>query len=120
MGNLGSALAGHVGFNNDSFSVVAGFDNNRAKVGSRVGHLHISHISELPEVVERTCAEIGVITVPAPAAQRNYDTLVAAGIKAVLNFAPVRLKLDPKVHTKNVDLTINLEELGYRLGMGEG
>jgi redox-sensing transcriptional repressor len=116
MGNLGSALARHVGFNNDSFTVVAGFDNDTTKVGTTVGHLVISHIDDLALVVERTAAEIGVITVPAPAAQHNYDALAAAGVRAVLNFAPVRLKLDTRVHTKNVDLSINLEELGFFLG----
>ena len=118
MGNLGSALARHVGFNNESFAVVGGFDNDRAKVGTTVGHLEVSHISELPRVVHSTGAEIGVLTVPAPAAQHNYDTLAAAGVKAVLNFAPVRLRLDPRVPTKNVDLSINLEELGFFLGNG--
>ena len=118
MGNLGSALARHVGFNNDSFAVVGGFDNDRAKVGSTVGHLRISHISELPGAVRKSGAEIGVLTVPAPAAQHNYDALAEAGVKAVLNFAPVRLTLDPRVPIKNVDLSINLEELGYLLGNG--
>lgn len=116
MGNLGSALARHVGFNNESFAVVGGFDNDQEKVGSTVGHLKISHISELPAVVESTRAEIGVLTVPAAAAQINYDALAQAGVKAVINFAPVRLTLDPRVQTKNVDLSINLEELGFFLG----
>jgi redox-sensing transcriptional repressor len=116
MGNLGSALACSVGFNNDSFAVVGGFDNDRAKVGSTVGHFVISHISELPAVVRETGAEIGVLTVPAAAAQRNYDTLTTAGIKAVLNFAPVRLEQAAEVPTKNVDLSIHLEELGFFLG----
>lgn len=118
MGNLGSALACHIGFNNESFEVVAGFDNDPAKVGSPVGHLTVNHISELPAVIRSSGAEIGVLAVPAPAAQRNYDALVAAGIRAVLNFAPVRLTLDAGVHTKNVDLTINLEELGFLLTNG--
>ena len=116
MGNLGSALARHVGFNNESFAVVGGFDNDDRKVGTSIGHLRVSHISELPEIAAQTCAEIGVLTVPAPAAQRNYDALTGAGVKAVLNFAPVRLRLDPTVPTKNVDLSINLEELGFFLG----
>ncbi len=116
MGNLGSALARHVGFNNESFAVVGGFDNDDRKVGSAIGHLRVSHISELPDIAARTCAEIGVLTVPASAAQRNYDALTGAGVKAVLNFAPVRLRLDPTVPTKNVDLSINLEELGFFLG----
>ncbi len=117
-GKIGKALASHVGFNNASFAVVGGFDNDESKVGSTVGHLVISHIFELPHLVERTGSEIGVLTVPAPAAQANYDRLAAAGVKAVLNFAPVRLRLDPQVQTKNVDLSINLEELGYFLGSG--
>lgn len=118
MGNLGSALARHVGFNNESFSVVGGFDNDPDKVGSALGHLVISHISELPVVTAETGAEIGVLTVPAPAAQPNYDALVDAGVKAVLNFAPVRLTTDPRVQTKNVDLSINLEELSFFLRDG--
>ncbi len=98
--------------------MVAGFDNDGEKVGTTVGHLQIRHISSLPDVVAETGAEIGVLTVPAPAAQHNYDSLVEAGVKAVLNFAPARLKLDPQVQTKNVDLSINLEELGYHLRNG--
>ena len=120
MGNLGSALARHVGFNNDSFAVVAGFDNDLRKVGSSIGHLRVAHISELPVVAAETRAEIGVLTVPAPAAQHNYDELTAAGVKAVLNFAPARLRLDPRVPTKNVDLSVNLEELGFFLGNNGG
>ncbi len=100
--------------------MVAGFDKDPAKVGTRIGDLTVLHISDLAPVVRETGAEIGVLAVPATAAQRNYDALVAAGVKAVLNFAPVRLKLDPRVHTKNVDLTINLEELGYFLSNSGG
>ena len=57
------------------------FDNDAEKVGTEVGHLRVAHISELPRVVREQCAEIGVLTVPAPAAQHNYDTLAAAGVK---------------------------------------
>ena len=65
--------------------------------------------------VAETGAEIAILTVPAEAAQENYDALVAAGVKAVLNFAPVQLELDPRVRVKTVDLLIFLEELAYFL-----
>lgn len=117
MGNLGSALASSVGFNSGCFRVVAGIDNDPRKVGRRIGDVEVHPPGDLAAVVERTAAAIGVLTVPPPAAQTNYDALVAAGIRSVLNFVPVQLDLDPAVRTKSVDLRIDLEELGYFLSM---
>lgn len=114
-GNLGTALARFVGFNSGSFEVVAVVDSDPDKVGERIGRLHIRSPDRLEETVAATHAEIGVLTVPAEAAQENYDHLVACGIQAVLNFAPVRLELDPRTVVKNVDFRIHLEELGYFL-----
>lgn len=115
MGNLGSALAQYLGFNYGSFQVVAGVDNDPAKIGRDAGPFIIRSTDELAEVVRESGAEIGVLAVPPEAAQENYDRLADAGIKAVLNFAPVRLKRRPDVHLKNVDLRINLEELAFFL-----
>ena len=115
MGNLGSALAASVGFNSGSFQVVAGVDNDPEKIGSRVADVLIEDARDMAAVVRRTEAEIGVLTVPAAAAQSNYDGLVDAGVRAVLNFAPTRLKLAPGVRSKDVDLRIDLEEMGYFL-----
>lgn len=115
MGRLGIALARYLGFNHDSFRVVAGLDNDPEKVGLRVGHLKIRHSDELEKVVRRSRAEIGILTVPAKAAESNYGSLVDAGVKAVLNFAPVRLPEAPGVQTKNVDFRIHLEELVFFL-----
>lgn len=115
MGNLGCALAQYLGFNHGAFQVVAGVDNDPAKVGRCVGDIAVHPASELAEVVRELGAEIGVLTVPAEAAQENYDALAAAGVKGVLNFAPVRLKRRPEVPLKNVDLRINLEELAFFL-----
>jgi redox-sensing transcriptional repressor len=75
----------------------------------------VRHVEELPAVVAETGAEIGVLAVPAEAAQENYEQLVAAGVKAVLNFAPARVKRTPEVPLKNVDLRINLEEVAFLL-----
>jgi redox-sensing transcriptional repressor len=115
MGNLGSALAQYLGFNYGAFRVVAGVDVDPAKIGRQVGSFVVRASSELAEVVRESGAEIGVLAVPAKAAQENYDALADAGIKGVLNFAPVRVKRRPEVPLKNVDLRINLEELAFFL-----
>jgi redox-sensing transcriptional repressor len=116
MGNLGSALAHYLGFNHGSFRVVAGVDSAAEKVGLDMGTFVVRHVDELPEVVRESRAEIGVLAVPAEAAQENYEALVDAGIKAVLNFAPARVKRVQGVPLKNVDLRINLEEVAFMLG----
>ncbi len=118
MGNLGSALVRFPGFNEGPFRVVAGVDTDRSKVGRKVGGIQIRDARELAGIVAETGAEIGVLSVPSESAQENYEALVAAGIRSVLNFAPVRLELDPRVPAKSVDLRIHLEELTYALRDG--
>jgi redox-sensing transcriptional repressor len=115
MGNLGSALAQYLGFNYGAFRVVAAVDNDPKKIGRRLASLTVRSSAELAEVVRESEAEIGVLAVPADAAQENYDALADAGIKGVLNFAPVRVKRREDVPLKNVDLRINLEELAFFL-----
>lgn len=114
-GNLGSALARFLSFDDRSFRVVAAIDNDPAKIGRRIGDIAIHSPAELSEVVARTRAEIAVLAVPPDAAQGIYDRLIAAGIRAVLNFAPTRLSRHEGIPTKAVDLRIFLEELGYQL-----
>ena len=116
-GRLGSALAGFLTDGEGGFRVVAAVDNDRAKVGQRIAGLTVRHASELSRVVARAGAEIAVLAVPAAAAQENYDALVAAGIAAVLNFAPVQLTTVPEVPAKTVDLRVHLEELAFLAGV---
>jgi redox-sensing transcriptional repressor len=118
MGNLGSALARHPGFNQGPFRVVAGVDRDPAKAGRKVGGLTVRPAGELAAVVASTGAEIGVVAVPAESAQEAYDALVAAGVKAVLNFAPAQVDRRAAVPLKNVDLRIHLEELAFLLREG--
>jgi len=115
MGNLGSAIARYLGFNYGAFQVVAGVDKDPRVVGKTIGGFTVRPTAELAQVVADSGAEIGVLAVPAEAAQENYDALADAGIKGVLNFAPVRVKRRPEVPLKNVDLRINLEELAFFL-----
>ena len=120
MGNLGSALARFLGFNQGPFRVVAGVDRDPAKVGQRVDGLVIRHSDDLARAVAETGAVIGVLAVPAEAAQSCYDDLVRAGVQAVLSFAPVHVQQRPEVPVKEVDLRIHLEELAFLLRAGRG
>lgn len=115
-GNLGMALADYSGFNTNGFHIVAMVDADAAKTGraSREG-IPVQPWDRLAEIVRRNQVEIGVIAVPADAAQSVYDALADAGIHAVLNFAPIQLKLRPEVKVKSVDLRINLESLSFHL-----
>lgn len=115
-GNLGMALADYAGFNTNGFHIVAMIDSDPAKVGrtSRAG-IAVLPADRLPELVRRNRVEIGIIAVPAETAQVVYDTLVDTGLRAILNFAPVQLKLREGVKVKSVDLRINLESLSFHL-----
>jgi redox-sensing transcriptional repressor len=115
-GNLGMALADYQGFHSDGFHVVALLDSDPAKLGrrSRSG-AEVLPLAEMTEIVRREAVEIGIIAVPAEVAQNVYDTLVDAGINAVLNFAPVQIRLREGVKIKSVDLRISLETLSFHL-----
>jgi redox-sensing transcriptional repressor len=115
-GNLGLALANYQGFNRDIFRIVALFDDDPQKIEtSTPGGLPVYSTEQLADVIERAAIAIIIIAVPAPAAQQVLDRVTAAGIKAVLNFAPVVLNPKAGVKVKNVDLSVSLESLSYFL-----
>ena len=119
-GNLGLALADYPGFRDEGFEIAALFDTTRDKIGqsSRSG-VAIHDIRELKTVARREQITIAVIAVPTEAAQSVVNTIVAAGIKAVLNFSPGALQVPPDVKLKSVDLTVSLESLSFFLAQGE-
>ena len=115
-GNLGLALADYPGFRQEGFDIAALFDNLKDKVGQKSrGGVPIHDIRDLKKHARRDTISIAVITVPAPSAQRVVDLVVAAGIKAVLNFSPGALKVPADVKLKSVDLTVSLESLSFYL-----
>ena len=117
--NLGLALADYAGFRNDGFDVVALLDTARDKVGqySRSG-VPIRHARELERLVDREKIDIAVIAVPAEAAQATVDAVVAAGVRAILNFSPGSLRVPSQVKLKNMDLTVTFESLSFFLANG--
>jgi len=118
-GRLGQALADYGGFGSGGFRIVALFDTDRARIGSRSrSGVPVYDVRRLPEVVSREHIEIAVITVPASAAAETARRCWDAGLKAILNFAPVRLDPPSDSHLKNVDLKINLETLSFYMARG--
>lgn len=120
-GNLGLALADYPGFRTEGFEIAALFDTVRDKVGQRSrGGVPIHDIRDFRRIVRRERIRIAVIAVPAQAAQTVLNTVVGAGIKAILNFSPGTLKTPRDVKLKSVDLTVSLESLSFFLAQGEG
>jgi redox-sensing transcriptional repressor len=120
-GNLGLALADYPGFRQEGFEISALFDTLKEKVGQQSrGGVPIHDIHDLKKVAKREGIRIAVIAVPAPSAQHVLGLVVAAGIKAILNFSPGTLRVPPDVKLKSVDLTVSLESLSFFLAQGDG
>jgi redox-sensing transcriptional repressor len=120
-GNLGLALADYPGFRQEGFEIAALFDTKSEKVGQQSrGGVPIYDIEDLKKVSRRDGIRIAVIAVPAPVAQSVLNLVVAAGIKAVLNFSPGTLEVPPGIKLKSVDLTVSLESLSFFLAQEEG
>jgi redox-sensing transcriptional repressor len=119
-GNLGLALADYPGFRQEGFEILALFDTLSAKVGQQSrGGVPIHAVSDLKKIARRDGISIAVIAVPAASAQLVVNQVVAAGIKAVLNFSPGTLEVPPGVKMKSVDLTVSLESLSFFLARSD-
>jgi redox-sensing transcriptional repressor len=113
VGNLARALLRYQGFRAQGFDIVGLFDADPTKVGQMVEGLEVESAGRLQERVNALRAELGVITVPGEVAQGVADVLSAAGVRGILNFAPVVLRLPSSVRLVTVDLTIQLEQLAF-------
>ena len=115
-GNLGTALCHYSGFSGGSFLVVGVLDSDPSKIGVQTpAGLLVEDAARLGEIAVQRQVEIGVITTPAAAAQAVCDRMVAADLKAILNFAPIQVKAPDEVRVKTVDLKIHLEDLSFYL-----
>ena len=115
VGHLGGALANYTNFASLGFSVAALFDNNKSVIGSSINGIKVNNVIEMNAVIAEAAVDIGVITVPASEAQGVADLLVAAGVKGIWNFAPIKLSVPPEVPLVNEDLSIGLSALSYHM-----
>ncbi len=117
-GNLGRALVAFRGFLQRGFEVVAVFDRDPALIGSELpgpGKLQILPLSEMAGAVREHGIRMGILAVPASAAQGVAEDMVAAGVRGILNFAPVSLQVGPEIGVASVDLGVHLEQLSFQL-----
>lgn len=112
-GNLGRALANYGGLSRRGFDVVALYDTDARKIGSKVGGVVIQHLDDVDGDCSSKTFEIAILAVPAVAAQQVAERLVEHGIRSILNFAPVRVKVPDTVSVRQVDLSMELQVLSY-------
>ncbi len=117
-GNLGSALFHYKGFGRQGFRIAVVIDDDPAKIGREIDAVPIVSSRDIAREIKARGIQIAIIAVPPEAAQTVTEQLVAAGIKAVLNFAPTRLRVARDIRLKNVDLSIELETLSFYLAKG--
>lgn len=118
VGHLGTALLGYDRFNRYGLSIAAAFDRDPAKVGCEVNGKFVLPMEKLPDLARRMHVHLGILTVPAEAAQACADALIAGGVRALWNFAPARLEVPPDVLVQNEDMFASLAVLSSKLAGG--
>ncbi|MBN1660768.1 MAG: redox-sensing transcriptional repressor Rex [Anaerolineae bacterium] len=114
-GDLGHAIANYGGFEGRGFRVVAVFDSNPQKIGRQLAKCMIRDMVDLPDVLREMKIKIGIVAVPAAAAQDVVDSLVAGGVKAILNYAPISVMAPDGVHVQYIDPVAHLQRMSYYL-----
>jgi redox-sensing transcriptional repressor len=115
VGDLGHAIANYRGFAARGFRVTCLFDGDPAKVGERIGDLTIQPMSQISETIKREKIQVAMIAVPADQAQKVADQLAQAGVRAILNYAPISLAVPPEVHVQYIDPAAHLQHMTFYL-----
>lgn len=118
-GNLGSALLSYPGFKEHGFKTKAAFDIDTRKIGQKISNVEVYDSEKVNDFIKKEKIKIAILTVPAFSAQKITDTLVASGIRCILNFAPIILKAPDEVLVSNVDLSRELEIFSYFIKSSE-
>ena len=114
-GHLGHALANYGRFSESGFEIVAVFDNDPAKIGESLGDMIVQDAARLEDFIRDQGIVVAILAVPTQAAQLVADRLVAAGVRAILNYAPVRLKVPGHVKVQEIDPVARLQHMAYYL-----
>ena len=113
VGRLGRAILSYPGFNPDGFHLVAAFDLNDSVVGETVGGLTVRKMDELDRVVQSEKISIGIVAVPVEYTQNVVDQLVACGVRAILNYAPITPQVREGIRIRNIDPVLSLQSMTY-------
>ncbi|MCE7861206.1 MAG: redox-sensing transcriptional repressor Rex [Chloroflexi bacterium CFX2] len=114
-GDMGHALANYQGFRDRGFHIVAIFDRDKDKVGEKIGDFRVEDAETMVERIRQLGVKVAMLTVPAPAAQAVADKLVQAGVKAILNYAPISLNVPGGVKVQYIDPSTHLQRMTYYL-----
>ncbi len=115
-GDLGRALTHYQGFAARGIEIVLLFDVDLKVIGSQVGSVVVQDVAQLEEAIREKGIKIAILTVPAQAAQETAERLVDAGVKAILNYAPITLMLPESVRVQHIDPVLHLQRMMYYLG----
>lgn len=115
VGNIGSALVSYKEFAKQGFHIVKLFDNDQRKIGSNHKGIIVSDIKNLDNEVKEAGITMVILAVPATVAQYIVDDVVKAGVTAILNFAPINLRVPPTVHLRNENMSMELEYLSFAM-----
>ena len=113
VGQLGRAILGYGGFAPQGFRIVGAVDVDSEAIGERVNGLEVKSIDVLPEEMRQLHAQLGIVAVPAASAQQVIDMLVASGVKAILNYAPIAAHVPPDVRIKDIDPVLALQSMTF-------
>lgn len=114
-GDLGHALVHYGGFEGRGFRIIAVFDNNPAKIGEKLGALTIQDVSQLGDVVRAHKIQMAIIATPASAAQSVVEVLLGAGIRAILNYAPITVTVPSGIKVQYIDPVSHLQRMTFYL-----
>jgi redox-sensing transcriptional repressor len=114
-GDIGHAIAGYQGFAHRGFKVSLIFDNDPAKVGQKLGEYEVHSTEKMVDMIQKMGVKVAMLAVPASAAQQAADRLIEAGVKAILNYAPITLNLPEGVRVQYIDPLIHLQKMTYYL-----
>lgn len=114
-GDLGRALARYGGFQDRGFSITAVFDSDEAKIGRRIKMLEVMGMDKVESVIRARRIRMAMLAVPAEHAQEVADQVVAAGVEAILNYAPVNISVPPGVYVQYIDPVVHLQRMTYYL-----
>ncbi len=113
IGKLGRAVLGYGGFGPQGFRIIAAFDSDPGMIGTKIDGLEVKSVAQLPETLRRSKVEIAIVAVPAANAQSVIDILVANGVKAILNYAPVAVHAPPHIRIKEIDPVLALQSMTF-------
>jgi len=113
IGNLGKAILAYFAGRRPNLRIVAAFDKDPCKVNRVIHGCHCYPMEQMAEVLKQADIRVGIITVPAAAAQGAAEALVRAGVHGLLNFAPMKVRVPPNVHVEDLDMTTSLEKVAY-------